>query len=294
MTRLYRTLSLCGAVLAVVTVASAWSIQNFWPYYSNWSADFNLWVGRALWTAAAILAIAILLGRRHASSRENILRSGLLIGVLGVGFFALDLRSSKEIVNGKVYSVDWTTPHVSEWRDALKPYAGKKDVHALEIGTFEGRSAIWFLQNVLTDPSSTITCVDVFDGEYEKTFDRNVATFGRRITKIKSLSQVALRGLNLERYDFVYIDGSHIAKDVLIDAMLSWDLVKPGGVIIFDDYELTTDFHKIGGPAFRTKIAIDAFLHVMEPYVDVLHKGYQVVVKKRTEINLQSAQVTVH
>ena len=36
--------------------------------------------------------------------------------------------------------------------------------------------------------------------------------------------------------DLIYIDGSHLAKDVLSDAILSWKLLKPSGVMIFDDY----------------------------------------------------------
>ena len=38
-------------------------------------------------------------------------------------------------------------------------------------------------------------------------------------------------------YDYIYIDGSHMPKWVLIDAVLSWDLLKKGGLMIFDDYK---------------------------------------------------------
>jgi hypothetical protein len=64
---------------------------------------------------------------------------------------------------------------------------------------------VWLLENVLT----------------ELNFDRNMKPFGSRVKKIKAPSQVALRGIEFENYDFAYLDGSHAAKDVLIDAVLT-------------------------------------------------------------------------
>lgn len=38
-------------------------------------------------------------------------------------------------------------------------------------------------------------------------------------------------------FDLVYIDGSHMRVDVLVDAVLAWPLLQPGGLMVFDDYE---------------------------------------------------------
>jgi predicted O-methyltransferase YrrM len=56
-----------------------------------------------------------------------------------------------------------------------------------------------------------------------------------RTTLIVGPSQVELRKLPLGAYDLIYIDGSHFPADVLEDAVLSWRLLKPGGMLIFDD-----------------------------------------------------------
>jgi hypothetical protein len=72
---------------------------------------------------------------------------------------------------------------------------------------------------------------------------------------------------------------------VLIDAVLTWDLIKPGGLIMFDDYEWAGKFN---GEAFTPKITIDAFLRVMEPYIDIVHRGQQMVIRKRLKFNEQS------
>jgi len=37
-------------------------------------------------------------------------------------------------------------------------------------------------------------------------------------------------------FDFIYVDGSHVAKDVLTDACMAWPMLTVGGVMCFDDY----------------------------------------------------------
>jgi hypothetical protein len=185
--------------------------------------------------------------------------------------------------------------------DSGKEFKGKPNVHALEIGTYEGFSAIWQLENILTDPSSTITCIDIFDEKViEDQFDRNIKATGvaYKVKKLKGSSEIMLRGLNLEQYDYVYIDGSHMPKWVLSDAVLSWDLLKKGGLMIFDDYkfiELKPNnfrptrinfidnylWKKWVGETGSTKPAVDVFLQIYGPYLEVVFKKYQVVIKKK-------------
>jgi len=136
----------------------------------------------------------------------------------------------------------------------------------------------------------------------EERFDRNIEATGvaYKIKKIKGSSEKMLRGLRLEKYDYVYIDGSHLAKWVLSDAVLSWDLIKPGGLMIFDDYrrlEKRPEGYKPTGLKLldeylwkrkarnnaSPKPAIDAFLKIYEPYLKVVFKKWQVVVRKKHE-----------
>ena len=181
------------------------------------------------------------------------------------------------------FSKDWVTDNSGNWERVLSGFKGKADIHALEIGSFEGRSALWFLENVLTDSTASITCVDIWVGPYEKLFDENVKVYGQsnKLIKVKSRSDEALRKLNRDSFDFIYIDGSHLAKDVLVDAVLAWDLLKPGGYIIFDDY----NWYGVRSwlvPNFTPKIAIDAFVNIFQPYLEIIHKDYQLVVRKTT------------
>jgi predicted O-methyltransferase YrrM len=182
------------------------------------------------------------------------------------------------------FTQDWLNTRPETWERVLAPYVGVP-TQMLEVGSFEGRSAVWFLESVLTHPDSRITCIDTFGGsvehanldlsELEKRFDRNMQSHAAKVTKIKGSSRVVLRDLPFNSFDIAYVDGSHEAADVLADAVLVWDLVKPGGVIALDDY----GWHTPAVPQ-DPSVAIDAFMHVMKGQYDVLHKEWMVVLAK--------------
>ena len=180
---------------------------------------------------------------------------------------------------GKQFTVDWASGNFHNWTELLAHLRNHKS-RGLEIGSWEGRSAVFFLEYL---PHCCLTCVDTFEGStehakesvdgIERRFDANIAAYGSRVEKIKMPSHVALAAMVEARraFDFIYVDGSHKADDVWIDSTLSWTLLKEGGVIIWDDYEWD-------GHADRPKAAIDRFLQQYRP--EILHKGYQVAAKK--------------
>src|SRR5574343_585970 len=55
------------------------------------------------------------------------------------------------------FSQDWFSHNDLE---KYLPFNRNEELHFLEIGSFEGRSAIWFLENMLLNEKSTITCID--------------------------------------------------------------------------------------------------------------------------------------
>ena len=75
------------------------------------------------------------------------------------------------------FSEDWVTENTTNWSRILRSFKGKTDVHALGVGSFEGRSALWFLENILTHPTDSITFVDIWVGPYENLFDDNVRAY---------------------------------------------------------------------------------------------------------------------
>ncbi len=159
----------------------------------------------------------------------------------------------------------------------LSPYRGRP-VHYLEVGCYEGRSALWMMDNILTHRAARAVCLDQFDGPYYSTFLRNLKHSGhqKKVRVIKAPSSRGLRKLPMESFDVIYLDASHAAYDILTDACLSWLLLKNGGLLIFDDYKLC----RCGSPDIRTDAPIDAFLAAFGRQLNLLHRGEQVIVKK--------------
>lgn len=195
-------------------------------------------------------------------------------------------------LKGYNFTQDWFSRNIQIWEHYLTFFTNKPQINALEIGSWEGRSTCWLLENILTHQSAKITCIDTFAGSIEfenkfsdsyiksaeQRFDYNIALTGvaNKVQKIVGKSQEILRQLPLNNYNIVYIDGSHLASDVLEDTILSWQLVKLGGLIIFDDY----DWIFPDQPNQNTSIAIDTFLSIFQPKIELIHKLHQVIVKK--------------
>jgi hypothetical protein len=196
---------------------------------------------------------------------------------------------------GYRFTNDFFSTNIAQWQRDLERFAGQPDLSFLEVGSYEGMSACWLLQNILTDESSCLTCIDVFEqerdqGVYDTTvpdsnsmspenrFDYNIRQTGaqHRVVKLKGPSGVLLRTLQLSSYDFIYIDGSHVARDVLEDAVLAWPLLKIGGVFTFDDYL----WNDIPDPLLCPQIAIDAFLKLYEGHYRRVYLAYQITLEK--------------
>jgi predicted O-methyltransferase YrrM len=148
----------------------------------------------------------------------------------------------------------------------------------LEIGSFEGRSAVWFLQNILTGAGSTLSCVDRFRPPYGERFDRNVAASGcsSRVIKLTGDSAAVLPSMASASFDAVYVDGGHREQEVWGDALQAWRVARPGAVIIFDDYGWRPDLP----PEQRPKRAIDRFLLRHAGAYQILQCAYQVALLK--------------
>ena len=166
-----------------------------------------------------------------------------------------------------------------------------KQLSILEIGCFEGASTTWFLDNLMSNPDSTMTAIDTFEGgmehqdpeqthkydlgSLEQRFSSNISKCAHsdRLTVMKMLSDEALLKLRQESktFDFIYIDASHVAIDVLHDAVLSWRMLSVGGTMLFDDF----CWKGYMEDCFNPRIAIQSFLQCVAPEVDAREIEYQ-------------------
>jgi predicted O-methyltransferase YrrM len=193
------------------------------------------------------------------------------------------------------FTQDWFSHNIPVWEQLVKLLPERKKF--LEIGSFEGRSMVWTVENMMEDDGE-IYCIDTWEGSEEHTngelngaedrFNHNrqvlMGKFERRhITRQKgtSIEQLAQwltpSGVHPEIFNFIYIDGSHIAKDVLTDACMAWPLLKQGGLMVFDDY-LWGESRDI---LHRPRFAVDVFTNIFAESLDIVHIGHQFVVRKK-------------
>lgn len=160
----------------------------------------------------------------------------------------------------------------------------------LEIGAFEGKATCWMLENLL-DKDGSITVIDTFQGGEEHTdldlsnlrnrFEHNIGISKKETQTVRVIQNTSTQGLSQlinekELFDFIYVDGSHIAPDVLTDAVLSYNLLQPNGIMLFDDYL----WDCVPGITHRPKLAIDAFTSIFSDSIKIVLNNYQLAITK--------------
>jgi predicted O-methyltransferase YrrM len=217
---------------------------------------------------------------------------------------------------GKELAFDWATRHFPEWMSILAPMRSR-GLKVLEIGSWEGRSALFFLNYL---PHATVTCIDAWDasicdpdivermpeaagepdkmawavGEFRKVegrFDRNVDPFGGRVRKIVGWSHEVLADLGVrgDLFDVIYVDGDHTAAGAYRDCVLAWPLLAAGGVMIMDDYAFMPDLPEDKRP----QAGVDAFLKTIRGRFDELHRDYQLIVRAKRPHTFASMAATL-
>jgi predicted O-methyltransferase YrrM len=168
---------------------------------------------------------------------------------------------------------------LESWQKYLTPFADNP-INYLEVGIYEGRSMVWMLDNALRHPDSRATGVDIsIQDRYLQNLKRSGSC--RKVRSLEGRSQEVLRTLPKESYDVIYVDGSHVTQDVMIDAVLAFDLLKPGGLLIFDDY---APLIWLWPKDIRPKHAIDAFVAGYRQHLEPVHQGMQLMLRKRTQL----------
>lgn len=160
----------------------------------------------------------------------------------------------------------WFLPHEAAWDRELYPWMVDRCAHThglqlLEIGSYEGLSAVWLITAAMRAADSVfsaavedrlgnayaridvkLTCVDAWPGpEYQSIKERCLENLRRtgvapRFIDVHALpSSQVLPGLPSRSFDFIYIDGSHKEIDVHFDTCHALRIIKPGGMILWDD-----------------------------------------------------------
>jgi predicted O-methyltransferase YrrM len=194
---------------------------------------------------------------------------------------------------------DWFVVTAKNVWDRLVPRISPTRI--LEIGSYEGSSTCYFIDTLASRKSIELHCIDTWEGgvdnagtdmsAVEQRFLHNTGlAVGRAAHRVdlhchKSYSDVALARLLAEGkrnyFDFVYVDGSHQAPDVLCDAVLGFRLLRAGGVMVFDDYLWAESLPYGVDPIRCPKPAVDAFTTLYARKIRILREPlYQLYIEK--------------
>ncbi|KAI4279896.1 MAG: hypothetical protein L6R38_004882 [Xanthoria sp. 2 TBL-2021] len=197
------------------------------------------------------------------------------------------------------FQQDWFELIRHEWEERTA-HLRNRELRILEIGCFEGCSTTWILDNLMSHPHSLMTAIDTFEGGMEhqrdkgqdqppdryqlstlkQRFDSNVAKCPEvaKLRVIQARSEDALVTLRQRRrtFNFIYIDASHVAIDVLHDAVLSWHMLEEGGTLVFDDYS----WRGFIEDCYNPRAAVRAFVKCARPEVECTETESQLWVKR--------------
>ncbi|KAJ7505294.1 glycosyltransferase family 8 protein [Mycena galericulata] len=183
-----------------------------------------------------------------------------------------------DALEGKGYlftpTQDWVSHITPTWK-LLFPLVPQHP-RVLEIGSWEGRSAVVFLEELCKEDGE-IVCIDHFDlltttagRERYKKLTHNLELTKKRFRVMDEFSIPALAKLLAQEvmsarpgYDWIYIDGSHEASDTFLDGELAWSVHHP-------------------------RRGVDAFLLLHQGEFDLLSapSDYQMILKKTSEMRI--------
>jgi len=182
-----------------------------------------------------------------------------------------------------IFTKDWFDKNSRQNWDRIVPIINPKKI--LEIGSYEGAAACYLIEKLGKNNFLEVHCIDTWEESdglakeealiVEKRFDYNMQLAVNRSQnktkyfKYKSQSHLVLSKMiadGVGDFDLIYVDASHYAVDVLTDAVLSFKLLKAGGILIFDDYLWVGDENIVYYP----KIAIDSFTNVFSKHIKLI------------------------
>jgi hypothetical protein len=200
-------------------------------------------------------------------------------------FLAMPVSTSP----ARFHQPDWSSHFQTTCRRYLVPEFVGRPVRMLEIGVFEGRAMAWAFENFLQHPQSSYLGCDVWNWpgfttdqetwqQVESSAKLNAIAVGDgRAILIKGSVRDAV-ATDDGSFDFVYVDGDHTEESCLNDSLTAFDVLRPGGYILWDDVGTEAD-----RPWPGVQAGLDRFWSRFGGRLDVIHRGYQLLARKREE-----------
>jgi tetratricopeptide (TPR) repeat protein len=179
---------------------------------------------------------------------------------------------------GYQFTQDYFTFKIPVWQEQLASVVNTK-IHVLEIGSFQGMTACWLLDNVLLDPRAKLTCLDL---QYAEQFDVNIAKTksASKVTKLEGDIHQLIESLPLNAFELINLQDRRKQPALLQKtAQLAWNRLKLQGLMIFNDYGWVNP----ANPEINPTIGIKAFIDSINGKFKVIYRSdrvYQFLIQK--------------
>ena len=195
--------------------------------------------------------------------------------------------------------------HFERWLVSRRALGSPAATRVLELGSFEGGSAVWLADHVLSvgGARARLLCVDLWRADdglssdhgniprrvintARELFEANVrrSPHAERVDALAASTTRVLAALlgdsvEVDAFDLVYVDAGHRAPDVVVDGALAFRLLRTGGIMAFDDYDAGRT------PPSGCKRGIDAFLAAHDGLFELLEPpAYQLWLRKTAAV----------
>ncbi len=168
-----------------------------------------------------------------------------------------------------------------------KPYIPIEDspINYLEIGAFTGENIIDVSKSYCKNSGSKMYCIDPWteyseypeykDGIIKKVYNLFIENMQKeglldKLQIYRDFSHNVIPTLQDDFFDLIFVDGNHETEFVYKDGVMSLQKLKPGGYMIFDDYDWST-----------TKQGVNKFVEEHKSQIRVVGDSkYQLFIQK--------------
>ena len=181
------------------------------------------------------------------------------------------------VLNDYFFTSDVFTHRISMWAKHFKPLKGA--IAVLEVGCYQGMSACWILDEMLSNRESTLTCID---SNFEPQFKQNIFKTGSesKVTFLEGNIHQLMADCTPNSFDLINLqDRCKLSQHVEENTRLAWELLKPGGFMVFSSY----GWLNLSDVRQNPKVGIDRFLDSVKDRWQLVHlysQMFQLIIRK--------------
>ena len=180
---------------------------------------------------------------------------------------------------GYFFTQDVFSFRIPTWQEHLQPLLTTEQINIVEVGSYQGMSACWLLDNILIHPGDKLTCIEP---KFDPKLRENLAKTGSesKVILLEGDVHQHLSSLDANNIDLVNLqDKCKKPEYVEKNAIFGWKSLKKGGIMVFKDYGWTNPAY----PEIKPKLGIDRFLESIKGEWELVHKVpqiFQLIIRK--------------